>query len=387
MTPGARIAAAIEILDLILVGSTPEKALTGWGRTHRFAGSKDRAAIRDHVFGALRCRASFAWLGGAVTGRGIMLGATAFAGTQDALFNGEGHAPAARLAEETLGDISIAPRHVALDTPEWLLPYFDAALGDEADTVLKLMQARAGVFLRVNVLKATPEQAADALASDGIVTASVKNMSSALQVIENERRVVQSTAYLNGLVELQDTSSQAAIEVLGIKPSLRVLDLCAGGGGKALAMAAFGADVTAHDIDPRRMVDLTPRAQRAGANIATFATADLASCDPFDLVLCDAPCSGSGTWRRTPSAKWSLTPQRLFDLTQMQDEVLDTAAGLIRAGGILAYATCSIFEVENKTRIQSFLARNSSYSSDFSRLTTPHETGDGFYLSVLRRED
>nr|WP_268821750.1 RsmB/NOP family class I SAM-dependent RNA methyltransferase [Octadecabacter dasysiphoniae] len=372
-------------MDVILDGASPEKALTGWGRGHRFAGSKDRAAIRDHVFSALRCRASFAWRGGAATGRGIMLGATQADGSQDAMFNGEGHAPRPRDADEIGRAIEDAPRDVRLDVPEWLLPHFDGSLGEDADAALTALQSRAGVFLRVNLRKVTREKAAEILAEDGIKTEPVANVSSALHVIENERRVAQSRAYAGGLVELQDTSSQAAIEALKVTAGLRVLDLCAGGGGKALAMAAFGADVTAHDIDPGRMVDLAPRAERAGVEIATVTTDQLASCDPFDLVLCDAPCSGSGTWRRTPAAKWALTPERLIELTTMQDDVLGSAVDLVRAGGTLAYATCSVFEVENNERVQLFIERSSSFDLVSSHLTMPHARGDGFYLCVMKR--
>lgn len=385
MQTAARVAAAIEVLDAILDGATPEQALTGWGRAHRFAGSKDRAAIRDHVFTALRCRASFAWAGGADTGRGIMLGATLCDGTQNTMFTGEGHAPAPRLAEEVAGDLNQAPRDVRFDMPAWLLPHFDAALGAGADVALAVLQTRAGVFLRVNLAKTTRPEAARILALDGIVTVPLDHVKTALQVIENERRVAQSTAYQEGLVELQDTSSQIAIETLNLSSGQRVLDLCAGGGGKALAMAAQGAEVSAHDIDPKRMVDLAPRAARAGVDIATVTTDALPNCDPFDVVLCDAPCSGSGTWRRTPAAKWALTPERLSDLTQMQDDVLNSAANLVRVGGLLAYATCSVFDVENSERIQGFIDRYPAFSQVSSHPMTPSEHRDGFYLSVLQR--
>lgn len=383
MQAAARVAAAIEVLDDILDGSTPEKALTGWGRTHRFAGSKDRAAIRDHVFGALRCRASFAWLGGANTGRGIMLGAMRAAGSQDAVFTGEGHAPRPVDEEDAGQPLDSAPRDVRLDMPDWLLPHFDTALGGSADDVLALLQSRAGVFLRVNTARTTVTAAAAQLASEGITTASVTDVKTALHVTENERKISLSQTYLDGLVEPQDPSSQIAIAALNITPGLRVLDFCAGGGGKSLAMAALGAEVTAHDIDPKRMADVAPRAERAGVSIATAKTEELQTLAPFDIVLCDAPCSGSGTWRRTPAAKWDLTPDRLNELTIMQDQVLADAAPMVRTGGILAYATCSVFEVENNARIQMFVDRSSRYNLTSTLAIQPHALGDGFYLSTL----
>ncbi|MCF2903874.1 RsmB/NOP family class I SAM-dependent RNA methyltransferase [Octadecabacter sp. CECT 8868] len=385
MTPAARVAAAIEILDDILAGLGPEKALTGWGRSHRFAGSKDRAAIRDHVFGALRCRASYAWLGGAETGRGIMLGAMRSAGLVDEVFTAVGHAPAVVDTDEVVGDLVNAPRSVRLDMPEWLLPLFDEALKAEADPVLERLQARAGVFLRVNVAMGDAKEAIASLADDGIVCECVNDINTALQVVENERRVALSTAYENGLIELQDTSSQVAISELEITKGLRVLDYCAGGGGKALAMAALGAEVSAYDIDQARMQDITPRAKRAGVMIEVLSSEDLKNAAPFDLVLCDAPCSGSGTWRRTPAAKWDLTAERLAELNDMQDDVLQSAAPLVAQGGTLAYATCSVFECENSERVDAFLAGRPDYKLLSSRLITPHAQGDGFFLTRMRR--
>ena len=386
MTPAARVAAAIEVLDLILDGVTPEKALTGWGRTHRFAGSKDRAAIRDHVFDALRRRASFAWLGGADTGRGIMIGAMRAVDQLEAVFTGEGHAPRPLDISETGAPLVAAPRDVAFDMPDWLISHFDAAYGADADAVLATLTARAAVFLRVNTARATVAEVQTALGAEGITTGPVPHVKTALQVTENERRIALSAPYLSGLVELQDASSQAAIAAIDITPGLRVLDYCAGGGGKALAMAARGADVTAFDIDARRMVDLPVRADRAGVSIGIATPDDLAKAAPFDLVLCDAPCSGSGTWRRTPAAKWALTSERLQELTMLQDAVLQSAAPLVRVGGTLAYATCSVFDLENTKRIQVLTTLNAEFKVRDQSSITPHALGDGFFMATLTRQ-
>lgn len=385
MTPAARVAAAIEVLDSIFAGEAAEKALTGWGRAHRFAGSKDRAAIRDHVFQALRCRASYGWLGGADTGRGVMLGAARAAGALEAWFSGEGHGPAPAGSDEAGQDLATAPRAVRLDMPEWLLAQFDSGCGAAAEPVLAALRTRAPVFLRVNTTKGDALAAMASLSAEGIMTRAVEGVDYALQVVENERRILQSEAYNSGLVELQDASSQAAVLHLGDLSGLRVLDYCAGGGGKALALAAQGAIVTAHDVDHRRMKDIAPRSTRAGASIACVDTADLPDLPAFDLVLCDAPCSGSGTWRRTPAAKWALTPDRLHELTRMQDAVLRNAAPLVAAGGRLAYATCSVLEVENLERIQGFVAYNSCFEVTDEMRRLPTDCGDGFYLCTLRR--
>lgn len=387
MTPAARVAAAIEVLDAVLAGDSAERALSQWGRAHRFAGSKDRAAIRDHVFQAIRCRASYAWQGGAETGRGLMLGALRETGGVDDVFTGDGYAPAPVEATEAGQPLADAPRAIRLDMPDWMLPLWDNAFADETDTVLAAMRDRAGVFLRVNQSKANVSDATKELKADGIKVRPVSGVKNALQVIENERRVSSSKAYTSGLVELQDPSSQTAIEALGLTDAERVLDYCAGGGGKALAMAATGAQVTAHDIDPKRMKDIKPRAARAGVQIELCDLAGLKRTPAFDLVFCDAPCSGSGTWRRTPEAKWNLTAERLEELTRMQMDVLRSGSGFVEKGGRLVYATCSIFEAENKAIVSNFLSDREDFTVLEQSLMAPSETCDGFFFTVLKRLD
>jgi 16S rRNA (cytosine967-C5)-methyltransferase len=386
MTPAARVAAAIEVLDLIFDGSTPEKSLTGWGRRHRFAGSKDRAAIRDHVFQALRCRSSYSWLGGAETGRGVMLGAMRAAGQVDEMFSGIAHAPRVIEDGEGMRPLGDAGRASQNDMPAWLLPHFDDTLGASSDSVMKTLKTRAGVFLRVNAARTNTMEMIDVLSRDGITALLVENITNALKVIENERRISQTDAYLTGLIELQDASSQNAMLALGLTAGQRVLDFCAGGGGKSLAMTALGANVTAHDIDQQRMIDLSPRADRAGVVIKTTSKDDLKMLVPFDVVLVDAPCSGSGTWRRSPMAKWDLTPERLLELTQMQDDVLAQAAKLVGANGILAYATCSIFNIENIDVVNRFIKLNGSFELISKDVWRPDTNGDGFFLARLKRK-
>ena len=385
MTPAARVAAAIDILDDIFTGTAAEKAISGWGRAHRFAGSKDRSAIRDHVFQALRCRASYAWIGGDDTGRGVMLGAMRASDEVDQVFTGEGYAPAAVESGEVGQPLADADRATQLDTPDWLLPLFDDALGQQADDVLTLMQNRAGVFLRVNAAVTDRETAQAQLAQDDVSTIPVPDVKNALQVTENERRVANSAAYLNGFVELQDPSSQQAVNALMIEPRSTVLDYCAGGGGKALALAASGATVTAHDIDPRRTKDIQPRAQRAGVEIDIVLTENLNALDPFDMVFCDAPCSGSGTWRRAPQAKWALTQDRLNELVDIQRSVLNDASRFVKTGGRLVYATCSVFDVENSNQIAAFIDQSNDFLCESQTKITPSAVSDGFFFAVLRR--
>lgn len=386
MTPGARIQASAEILDDILSGVPAEKALTGWARRSRFAGSKDRAAVRDHVYQALRCKRSYACLGGGMTGRAMMQGALrAQARDPRELFTGEGHAPAvlsneelaAGQAPEALGDL--------YDLPDWIIPKFEAALGADWGVVAKDLTQRAPVVLRVNLRKASVEQALDVLSEDGVMAAPAEVAEAALVVRDGARRVAGSRAYREGVVELQDGSSQAAMERIAIPSAGRVLDFCAGGGGKTLALAARGeAQWFAHDAAPQRMRDLPERAERAGVSV-TLLPDGVDTAAPFDLVLCDVPCSGSGTWRRTPDAKWRLCPQDLNALTDVQAGILDRASRLVAAGGRLAYATCSVLREENEAQIESFVSRNPEWGVQTVERWSVSDDGDGFFLAILAR--
>lgn len=383
MTPAARLSAAIEILDRHLAGMPAEQALTNWARASRFAGSGDRHAVRDLVFDAIRCRRSFAALGGGETGRGLILGALRAAGHDPvALFSGQGHAP----APLTDRDQRQEPQGgAALDLPDWLLPALSEALGGDLAAVAEIMRHRAPVFLRVNPRRATPAAAIAALQAEGIGAVPHPLAPLALEVVENARRIQTSAPYLQGMVELQDAASQAVVAALPLADGMKVLDFCAGGGGKALAMGAMARlDLCAHDADPRRMRDLPARAARAGLAVTPIATADLPRQAPFDLVLADAPCSGSGSWRRAPEGKWLLTPDRLAQLVGIQSKILRDAAALVRPGGWLAYATCSLLSVENGAQIDGFLAQG-GWEQVLRRRLTPLDGGDGFFVALLQR--
>lgn len=386
MTPAARVQAAIEILDRVLDGTAAEQALTAWARGARYAGSKDRAAVRDHVFQALRCKRSYAALGGCETGRGMMLGALRSEGHDPAaIFTGDGHAPPPlSAAEQVSGTPPLgAARH---DLPDWLWARFQASLGDdEATQAAMLLRQRAPVTLRVNTRRNTVPQAIDIMQDFGIGVSPLAGVETALIVTEGARRVAQSDAYVSGAVELQDASSQAAMAALDVPAGARVLDYCAGGGGKVLALAArHDAIWYAHDAAPSRMRDLPARAARAGASVEMIAPQDLAAQDPFDVVLCDVPCSGSGTWRRAPDAKWNLTPARLRMLMTTQAEILQDAVKLVRPGGTLAYSTCSVLDEENAAQIARFRSDFPTWTHVSECRWPVSEFGDGFYLAVLR---
>jgi len=312
-----------------------------------------------------------------------MLGALRRLGVDpDDVFTGQAYAPAALNEEERKLGRPPKPGAEMLDIPDWLWPQF----ADMPETGAAL-QSRAQVYLRVNTLKSDRDSALAALARDGVIGAAHAAADTALIILEGARRIRLSKAYRDGLVELQDGASQAVVQALPLRDGMRVLDYCAGGGGKALAMAARAKiELFAHDIAPQRMADLPRRAARAGVKLCQVTPAELDDCGPFDLVLCDAPCSGSGAWRRNPQGKWALTPARLDELVRVQAEILRNARGLLAPGGLLAYATCSVFTVENSGQIDQFLRHNPDMQRPWQQSWPVQSGTDGFYSSHLTDE-
>ncbi|MFM2356167.1 MAG: hypothetical protein RLZZ528_1903 [Pseudomonadota bacterium] len=396
MTPAARVAAAAEILDRILDGSPAEQALLGWSRSSRFAGSGDRAAVRDLVFQALRQRRSLGALSGGgdgASGRQLMLGLLVDGGSDPAsVFTGERHAPAPLTVAEQAALKGAAPLEtwpdaVRLDVPDWLHEVLRHDLGAEAGPVLLRLRDRAPVFLRVNRRVTDRAAAMAALSAEGIEARPHALAPTALEVTANAGRLRASIIYAEGRVEVQDAASQAICELLPLYPAANVLDYCAGGGGKTLALAARepAARFTAHDAIARRMADLPARAARAGVRVGIVATSELPRRAPFDLVVADVPCSGSGTWSRDPEAKWRLTPAALEQLARVQEQILRDCAPLVRPGGMLAYFTCSLLARENEAQVTAFLSAHPGWHCETSRRLLPTEGGDGFFAAILTR--
>lgn len=390
MTPAARLSTAIDILDQILSGQPAGLTLTNWGRQNRYAGSRDRAAIRDIVFDCLRSLRSLSAQGGAQSGRAIILAYALREGLDmDGVFTGEKYDPdpLTQAEREMLAaDVPMADP-VKFNYPDFLDELLKQSLGTDFEAVMEALLVRAPVDLRVNRAKGDLAAAQAILSAEDIATVPVDGVPTALRVTQNQRRVGQSKAYRDGLVELQDASSQAAALFARAAPGMRVLDYCAGGGGKALALYdAIGGDggVIAHDIATVRMSDLPTRAARAGARITVASPKhkELVA-GAFDLVFVDAPCSGSGSWRRTPDAKWRFQASDLESLLSVQSDILDRAARYVRPGGTLCYATCSFLQSENLDQVSAFVERNGSFSLQDHRLFTPLGVGDGFFAARL----
>jgi len=391
MTPGARVATAIELLDLIFDGKPAEAALTGWGRRNRFAGSKDRAAIRDLVFDALRRKASSAAIGGSVSGRGLILGLLHQQGIDPAqLFTGEGYAPTKCTEHEmkTLASPAKPDEPDSLDIPGWLWADWQTSLGDKARDVAETLRSRAPIALRVNSARTDRSGAMAALNRDGIIAIAhpspAPEFATALIVTQGARQIRNSTAFQQGLVELQDAASQAVSALVPLVPGARVLDFCAGGGGKSLALAARGANITGHDAFPERMRDLPERARRAGVRIRQADLKQLAATGPFDAVVVDVPCSGTGTWRRAPDAKWRLGPEDLDALEQVQRQIVRQAVPFLGQTGAFAYVTCSVLDRENH-EMASWIGKTTGLTLAQERQFLPDAYGDGLYCAIFTR--
>lgn len=314
-----------------------------------------------------------------------MIGALRAAGQNlDQIFTGIGHAPGVLSESEGRDAAPIPPIAVGLDCPDWLLPDLRRSLGSDCEAVLRAMQKRAPVFLRVNLRLADRATVQKQLAAENISSIPSPLSGTALEVVSEPRRIRASRVLASGGIELQDAASQAVSDLVPLQTAGRMLDFCAGGGGKTLAVGGrVDGKFFAYDVEPRRMSDLPVRAARAKVDVTCLATSDLARQAPFDIVLVDAPCSGSGSWRRDPQGKWALTRQRLEELVTLQAKILDQASALVAPGGQLVYVTCSLLSDENETQVAQFIDRNPDWKCVLRRWFTPLQKGDGFFMARL----
>jgi 16S rRNA (cytosine967-C5)-methyltransferase len=384
MRPGARIKAAAEVLTGILERHQPAaSALADWGKSHRFAGSGDRAAVGNLVYDALRRKRSLACQMQSETPRAIVLAAAprslgltpeeVVASAAESM-HAVGPLSEAERTGLTRGLPDSAPPAVRGDFPDWLQPSLIRAFGDRAADEGAALARRAPVDLRVNTLKADREKVLKALARFGAVATLFSPIGVRLPPPEGPGRqpnVEAETAHGRGWYEVQDEGSQIAALMAGAAPRQQVLDICAGGGGKTLALTAVmrnTGQIYAYDDDARRLRPIIERIKRAGVRNAQVLpagdTAALAQLGPrFDLVFVDAPCSGSGAWRRRPDAKWRLKPTNLAQRQQEQRTVLATAAAMTKPGGRLLYATCSVLPEENGDQLAWFKENHPDFES------------------------
>jgi 16S rRNA (cytosine967-C5)-methyltransferase len=432
MTPSARLSAAIEVFADIEARRRPAAdVLKDWGLSHRFAGSSDRAAIAGLVYDSLRRKASSAWLMGEPSPRAALIGMLhrergLDVAAIEALCDGGRFSPAPLTQTEraALGSNSLAsaPAPIQGEYPEWLEPHFARAFGDERGAEGAALASRAPLDMRVNTLKAERGELLPELAHLNVEATRWSPIGLRLRLAADAKSpaIHAEPAFRKGFIEIQDEGSQLAVLLAGAKPGEQVIDLAAGAGGKTLALSAAmdnHGQIYSTDIDKRQLVPIHERIARAGArNIQvrtprgeTDVLADLAG--RADLVLIDAPCTGTGTWRRNPDAKWRIRPGALAERQKQQTALLDRAVALTKPGGRIAYITCSVLVEENGDQVRAFAGRHPDFSVEkpaevahalgeraylFSRaalisneglLMTPRRTDtDGFFVSLLRRK-
>jgi 16S rRNA (cytosine967-C5)-methyltransferase len=431
MTPAARLSAAIELIDTIEAQRIPAaKALKEWGSAHRFAGSGDRAAISGLVWDVLRRRASSAWIMDENTSRARLLGMLKLERGMDvetiaSFCDGSRFAPAPLTEKERAAlasrSLEHAPAAIAGDYPEWLDVYLALVFGDDRVAEATAMASRAPLDLRVNTSKGKREKVLRSLTHLGARETPWSPIGLRIDLGADARNpgIHAEEDFIKGAIEVQDEGSQLAALLSDAKPGEQVIDLCAGAGGKTLALAAMmqgKGRLIATDHDKRQLAPIHERLSRAGVHNADVRTpkgegdtlGDIKA--SADLVLIDAPCTGTGTWRRNPDAKWRMRPGALEVRLKEQVEVLDRAAALVKPGGRITYITCSVLPPENGGQVGSFVARHPEFSvvpsaqtmavlgekaADFAAATrqsaegllmTPHRTGtDGFFVSILKR--
>ncbi len=430
MTPAARLAATIELLaEIDAAPRRPADASANeFFRSRRFIGSGDRRGVSDRVWRVLRTRRRLAWwldrAGTAPTPRmlvaaSLLLEGWTLAGVQQSYSGGQ-YGPAPMLPQEAAAAAQIEghtlehpamPDPVRYEVPDWLLPHLAARFGDTLAPELAAMEEPAPLDLRVNLLRSNRPGAIAALAAEGIIAEPTPLSPWGLRVA-GRRPVTSGAAFQSGLVEIQDEGSQLVAALVDAQPGMRVADWCAGAGGKTLALAMTmenRGQLLACDVHDRRLEGAVRRLRRAGVHnverhliVAGDKWAKRRAAT-FDRVLVDAPCTGSGTWRRNPDARARLQPNDLNELLPKQAAILDDAARLVRPGGRMVFATCSLLLEENEAQVDAFLTRHPEFATvDLSRAwpagSTPPTAGptlsltprrhgtDGFFAAVVERK-
>ena len=432
MTPGAQVAAAIDILSAVETGDRPADDIAAdYFRRRRYIGAKDRGHIASHVYAVLRHRAALDWWiakhGVATEARSRVLASLVLVEgwRSDAILaccDGDRFRPArlSQSEERFIRDLSThslrhpeMPRAVANDLPEWLEPHLDRVFGIGLEHEMAALNGSAPTDLRVNLLKADREEARRVLAAEGAAAKPTPLSPVGLRLRERVP-LGNLAAFKQGLVEVQDESSQIAALLADARPGMRVVDFCAGAGGKTLALAAGMANrgkLVACEVSQRRLDRAARRLRRAGVtNVERRALSGERDKwvkhhkGGFDRVFADVPCLGTGTWRRNPDAKWRMRPEDLAELVERQQQILRSAARLVRPGGRLVYATCSLLREEDEAQAEAFLAAETNFSllpmarvwdetiggaspggEDYLRLTPARHGTDGFFVAIFER--
>jgi len=429
MRPPAQIQAAIELLEQIETERRPaDRMLSAYYRAHRYIGSKDKATISEIVYDVLRYKGRLMWFAEEVNMPNsprawVIVLQLINKHDVDELFTGENYAPEVLSEEEANAQVQIsrliqtnaiddAPDAARYDVPDWLLPQLKESLGDGFVAEMQALQDRADLCVRANSLK-TDRENLQRLLQDKDISNSATKFSPWGIIIGQKVAFNQLDLFKEGLFEVQDQGSQLIALASNVKAGDKVVDFCAGAGGKSLAMAAQMDNkgvIHACDVHTKRLENLGRRKKRAGVhNIQTHVLSSerdkwvKRQSGKMDVVLVDAPCTGTGTWRRSPDARWNLGPENLEALTALQANILISAARLVKPGGRLIYATCSLLQSENEQQVQQFLKSVDDFEpailpeiqslnlldveQGFQLRTSPAKTGmDGFFMAVLQRK-
>ena len=404
MTPSAQFRSAQEILETLVSSEMSPKVLINWGRQNRFAGSKDRRKIRDIVYYCLRNKRYLLhrWNDKESKGDGRNLVLSflydhyhddhltdfnIFFGSRDFDLQPLSDTERNILSNKFLKREVIREDPVKYSYPDFLDKSLKRSLGKDFSKIMELFLKRASVFVRANKIKISTKDLTSKLKAEGFeIESQIKNRD-ALKVLNASNKLKLSEHFLEGLFEFQDLGSQQVVNNIVVKEGMSILDFCAGGGGKSLALASHfsnNIELYAYDLNSSRLKPCKIRAERACAKIK-FLDDRMLFGKAFDAVIVDAPCSGSGTWRRDPFAKWNLSLSEINKLSEIQYSILNQAASYVNKSGLIFYITCSLLDEENGEVISRFLKNNNDYYLQREHFISPLEGGDGFFLSILKK--
>ena len=401
MRKDAQANAAISILDDFLDGQNLNSILFNWKKNNRYAGSSDRESIRNIVFDILRVKKTFISVlekeKQPINGRALVfLYSVFYALNLNEIFTGEKYGPK-KLTIFEKKFLKISKKNItryfriADNIPDFLIPEFKRSLGRKFKNAMRLLERRAPISIRVNPLKSDISSILECLSLEGIERKKSKTVKYGINIIGNPRRLTQIQAFKDGGFEVQDLHSQKIIENLPVFENTKVLDYCAGAGGKILSIACSlkgNGKFYIHDIDEKKLKEAVSRAMRAGVKFKRLEVENLQQYHCiFDCIIADVPCSGSGAWRRNPQQKWRITPESLNEILTRQTLILNEIKDLLKKNGYIFYVTCSVLKIENEDIIYKFLMENKNFSLLNKKNVTIDNHGDGFFCAVLQKKN
>ena len=401
MRQDAQANAAISILDDFLDGKNLNSILFNWTKNNRYAGSSDRESIRNIVFDILRVKKTFTFVlekeKQPINGRALVfLHSVFYALNLNDIFTGQKYGPE-KLSIFEKEFLKISKENikecfgVVDNIPDFLTAEFKRSLGRKFKNAMRLLEKRAPISIRVNPLKSDISSILECLSLEGIEGKKSKIVRYGIDIIGNPRRLTQIQAFKDGCFEVQDLHSQKIIEDLPLDEHTKVLDYCAGAGGKILSIACSlkgNGKFYIHDIDEKKLKEADLRAERAGVKFKRLEVEKLQNhrCS-FDYIVTDVPCSGSGAWRRNPQQKWRITPESMNEILTRQTVILDEVKDLLKKNGCIFYITCSLLKIENEELIENFLMDNKHFRLLNKKNITIDDSGDGFFCAVLQKKN